>query len=1370
MASSISTNRKESQLRQHVDPRDARTLRASILRSNRMRQASLLQEPTKPGIEENTTKDFPIAVPPTLSNNNPNDSTRCNSLAQFQRKSQLFHSAILRSSELLSENLGPIGNYNVATNDYDPSIMPTSPNEDRLPNVIPGVNVMVPNMRDISIAGATSGPLNIPAQTGSSFVVRSRRRKISERWGFGPRSITCSYCKALMWIEEKVENSAKSNPRFSLCCQRGQVILPLLPLTPDFLEQKFKDRTFKEHIRAYNSMLSFTSMGGKIDHSMSDGRGPYSFQISGENVHRIGSLLPEPGKKPTFAQLYIYDTEHEVHNRMDAITTGGHASGIDVLTLEALQNMLNDINPYVKIFRNARDKMSENNVRDLKVQIIQSRGGRQYIRPTTNEIAALIVGDGTEDVGNRDIVVCKSDGTLQRIDETHPSYMPLQYPILFPLGTDGWCRCIPFAPGSSNSREGVSMRQFYAFRLQHRDGEGKTILQGGRLFQQFVVDCYAAIEQHRLTYVKLNQDRLRSDLYRDAMAICRAMGPPDFFITFTCNPNWKEIQHELSRIPGQRVDDRPDIVARVFRIKHRQLMSDFKKKSFLGRVVADIHVIEFQKRGLPHAHILLTLAAADKPVTVEDIDDVICAEIPDQREDPLAYETVIKCMIHGPCGVENPNAPCMVNGKCSKHYPKEFCNQTTIDENGFVKYRRGVNVNKIVVNGRTIDNRWVIPYNRDLLVRYDAHINIERCAQTKLIKYLYKYMHKGVDSATTVVEENVLPPGNVGQQRYKDVDEVKQYLDCRYISAIESCWRIFDFDLQQQYPSVKRLQYHLSGEQFIVFPEAANVQSVVERPGVQDTMFTKWFEANRNHPEARVLTYADFPGSWVWDRKQKKWTERKQRKVIGRLLCAHPTSGERYYLRMLLNKVRGATCYEDIRTVNGVVHQTFKEACLELGLLDDDNEWHEALAEASIWASGLQLRNMFCSMLMFSEVTSPHELWENHWNDLTNDLQIRVRRHIGDNEVHLDEEELRNLGLHEIEQILNRNGRSLKDFPHMPLPSSHIVNVIINRLIREELDYDSIREKHMFESLHAGLNSDQLQIFDAIMTAHTKQEGGPFFIYAHCLQLKVGAPIVLLRNINQFMGLYNGTRLIIHKLGDRVIEARVITGSNMDGTVLIPRIELSPSTTHWPFMLKRRQFPVKLAFAMTINKSQGQTLTRLDMRPPINLCRSARLEIRRMFKMLECKCLREGTPVRKHGFKKIRMGWTLREFGYKVPDQYLMDTILKTLPSSWDIVKGSVLQEHNPSSAIEGYIVDFSIFVEAVVNTLPRSWPHVVSKTICGEHPPDLTTLVKVLEEVEDDIILLAALDEAEQNEDMILLRALDEVEHNIVTKIQATN
>jgi len=67
---------------------------------------------------------------------------------------------------------------------------------------------------------------------------------------------------------------------------------------------------------------------------------------------------------------------------------------------------------------------------------------------------------------------------------------------------------------------------------------------------------------------------------------------------------------------------------------------------------------------------------------------------------------------------------------------------------------------------------------------------------------------------------------------------------------------------------------------------------------------------------------------------------------------AHPTSDESYYLRMLLNYVKGATSYEHLRTVDGTKHDTFKDACIAMGLLDDDNEWHQALEEASIWASG----------------------------------------------------------------------------------------------------------------------------------------------------------------------------------------------------------------------------------------------------------------------------------------------------------------------------------------------------------------------------------------------------------------------------------
>ncbi len=92
---------------------------------------------------------------------------------------------------------------------------------------------------------------------------------------------------------------------------------------------------------------------------------------------------------------------------------------------------------------------------------------------------------------------------------------------------------------------------------------------------------------------------------------------------------------------------------------------------------------------------------------------------------------------------------------------------------------------------------------------------------------------------------------------------------------------------------------------------------------------------------------------------------RKRGFAIGRMYYAHLTSGERYYLRMLLNCVKGATSYEHLQTMDGREHDTFKDACNAMGLLADDNEWHQALEKADVWASGRQLRDMFASMLMF---------------------------------------------------------------------------------------------------------------------------------------------------------------------------------------------------------------------------------------------------------------------------------------------------------------------------------------------------------------------------------------------------------------------
>ena len=102
----------------------------------------------------------------------------------------------------------------------------------------------------------------------------------------------------------------------------------------------------------------------------------------------------------------------------------------------------------------------------------------------------------------------------------------------------------------------------------------------------------------------------------------------------------------------------------------------------------------------------------------------------------------------------------------------------------------------------------------------------------------------------------------------------------------------------------------------------------------------------------------------------------------------------------------------------------------------------------------------------------------------------------------------------------------------------------------------------------------------------------------HELKLKVGLPMMLLRNINQAAGLCNGTRMTITQLGNRYIEAQIITGTHVGDKVYIPKIVMSPSDSKWPFVLKRRQYPLSVCFATTINKSQGQSLNKVGLYLP----------------------------------------------------------------------------------------------------------------------------------------------------------------------------
>jgi len=491
-------------------------------------------------------------------------------------------------------------------------------------------------------------------------------------------------------------------------------------------------------------------------------------------------------------------------------------------------------------------------------------------------------------------------------------------------------------------------------------------------------------------------------LYQDAMTMVRHYGKPDLFVTFTCNPKWPEIQCEL--MEGQDATDRPDLVVRVFHIKFQAFLTDIikkKKKGVLGNVIAYTWVIEFQKRGLPHAHMLLILDPASKIKTVEAIDSV-SAEIPDRETCPLAYETVTTSMVHGPCGAHNPESPCMetkkVNGEdvlyCTKNYPKPLSEETVMNNQSYPQYRRRPN-GPIFRNRNNIplDNPWIVPHNLFLTTKYNAHINVEVCCSIAAVKYLFKYVYKGHDR--TNIELHPAVKRHRRRQGPDDVNEVENFQDARYVSSCEALWRIFRFKLHARSPSVKRLQVHLEDHQTVLFDADDNLQDVVDAQ--KNSCLMAWFKLNANDPEARNHTYPEIPKYYTWG--NHSWKRRTQkRSVITRMYFVHPKDRERFCLRLLLTHVKGATSFQDLRTVpdpnnnkRQIVYNTFRKAALARELLDSDQEWTNLLQEAAVSQMPASLRHLFSCILSHCSPSDPLLLWLRFAPDFSEDYLRRLR-------------------------------------------------------------------------------------------------------------------------------------------------------------------------------------------------------------------------------------------------------------------------------------------------------------------------------------------------------------------------------------------
>ncbi|KAK1360714.1 hypothetical protein POM88_045188 [Heracleum sosnowskyi] len=196
------------------------------------------------------------------------------------------------------------------------------------------------------------------------------------------------------------------------------------------------------------------------------------------------------------------------------------------------------------------------------------------------------------------------------------------------------------------------------------------------------------------------------------------------------------------------------------------------------------------------------------------------------------------------------------------------------------------------------------------------------------------------------------------------IDEIEAYFDGRYICGSKAAYRIYGFPIHHRTLSVNRSPFHLPGQKNCTFQANQSLGKVAEREKDKLSKLEAFFLLNKIDRNARQYTYDQIPKFYVWNDGERRWNPRKRGYQIGRLSYTHHSSGEVWYLRMLLTKVVGPTSFKHLRTVNGVCYGTFRDACKEYGLLDDDKEWHHVLDECAVGGLPPQIRQLFVHIIV----------------------------------------------------------------------------------------------------------------------------------------------------------------------------------------------------------------------------------------------------------------------------------------------------------------------------------------------------------------------------------------------------------------------
>jgi len=561
------------------------------------------------------------------------------------------------------------------------------------------------------------------------------------------------------------------------------------------------------------------------------------------------------------------------------------------------------------------------------------------------------------------------------------------------------------------------------------------------------------------------------NLANNALEVVNELGPPTLFITLTCNPQWPEIQSQLFN--GDSPFDRPSIVNRVFHAKLEAFFHNLRKGKYFGglEIVYLFRVIEYQNRGMPHAHVVVKLKDAPTFDGCSSklnswVNSHISAEVPDATTNSELCKLVKQHMTHD-CKIGYCKES--VTSKCSKHFDNKILSETSqLNDDGFFIYKR-----------TRKDDLKVVSYNPDLLLDWQGHVNVECSVTSRSVLYLYRYLYKGKKQSKATV--------TVRDEDIKG-DEIKLHIRGRYLCAMDAMWRVLGYET---YPSCKpsvstvkvmmpdAVDFHTNKDKFCDMLVYFSRPSILKELTMVQffTSYTYYKEVPKNLSKLKDHVNGYFTIKHPTSRMKMYICRRQHSDCIIRLQNLYITSGDIWFLRLIMLSVP-CSSFVEARTCGDIVFSCFQTAAVARGFVTDYDQAEKCYVQHMDQSFASEMRGLFACMTV------------NGYPTVCIYDKVELRYHMMKDHIEKNNMSLAaatNKLLMQLNTLLNLENKQMSDFG-LPMPKS-----CFTELQMAQMSYNKESQLELLQALEANTpnNDEQQRIFDYVKAAldDTSTEG-----------------------------------------------------------------------------------------------------------------------------------------------------------------------------------------------------------------------------------------------------------------------------------------